>query len=134
MLRDDKEWDPSMMIQVTESFGKMNPNLKEALQTMKPKENSDQRKSRLRKKLVPRRIQPRKAPLLSVLTKPETKQPSEKASAKTSSKRSSDKPTTQVDGKAKRRTSTTKSTQTNPKTRRARKLVSWADARHRRNE
>ncbi len=49
MLRDDKEWDPSMMIQVTESFGKMNPSLKEALQTMKPKENSDQRKSRLRK-------------------------------------------------------------------------------------
>ena len=37
------------MIEVTESFGKMPVALKETLQNMKPKENSDQRKSRLRK-------------------------------------------------------------------------------------
>jgi transposase len=49
MLRDEKDWDPNTMIETTESFGKMNPGLKESLQTMKPKENSDQRKSRLRK-------------------------------------------------------------------------------------
>jgi len=49
MLRDEKDWDPNTMIQVTESYGKMNPELKETLQTMKPKENSDQRKSRLRR-------------------------------------------------------------------------------------
>ena len=49
MLRDEKDWDPKTMIQVTESFGKMNPSLKESLQEMKPKENHDQRKSRLRK-------------------------------------------------------------------------------------
>jgi hypothetical protein len=38
MLRDEKDWTPTHMIHVTESFGKM-----------KPKENSDQRKSRLRR-------------------------------------------------------------------------------------
>jgi hypothetical protein len=37
------------MIHVTESFGKMKRELKESLQSMKPKENSDQRKSRLRR-------------------------------------------------------------------------------------
>lgn len=49
LLRDEKDWDTQTMIQVTESFGRMNPGLKESLQTMKPKENSDQRKKRLRK-------------------------------------------------------------------------------------
>ncbi len=49
MLRDEKDWDPKQMIQVTESFGRMSPTLKDSLQNMKPKENSDQRKSRLRK-------------------------------------------------------------------------------------
>ncbi len=49
MLRDEKDWDPNKMIQVTESFGKINRGLKETLETMKPKENHDQRKSRLRR-------------------------------------------------------------------------------------
>jgi transposase len=49
LLRDGKDWEPSRMIEVTESFGPMNPRLKESLQTMTRKENSDQRKSRLRK-------------------------------------------------------------------------------------
>ena len=49
LLRDEKDWNPHTMLQVTESFGRMNPSLKETLQTMKPKENSDQRKKRLRK-------------------------------------------------------------------------------------
>lgn len=49
MLRDEKDWDPKQMIQVTESFGRISPALKESLQNMKPKENADQRKSRLRK-------------------------------------------------------------------------------------
>ena len=48
MLRDEKDWDPKQMIHVTESFGKMSPALKDSLENMKPKENSDQRKSRLR--------------------------------------------------------------------------------------
>jgi transposase len=49
MLRDEKDWEPKRMIEVTESYGTMAPTLKKSLQSMKPKENSDQRKSRLRK-------------------------------------------------------------------------------------
>jgi transposase len=49
MLRDEKDWDPKQMIRVTESFGRMPAGLKDSLQNMKPKENADQRKSRLRK-------------------------------------------------------------------------------------
>lgn len=49
LLREGKDWDPQSMIQVTESFGKMPPGLKETLESMKPKENSDQRKKRLRR-------------------------------------------------------------------------------------
>jgi transposase len=49
LMRDDKDWDPKRMIDVTESFGRMSPTLKTTLSEMKPKENSDQRKSRLRR-------------------------------------------------------------------------------------
>ena len=49
MLRDEKDWAPERMIEVTESYGRMNPGLKEKLSAMTPKENSDQRKSRHRK-------------------------------------------------------------------------------------
>ena len=49
MLRDEQDWEPKKMIQVTESFGRMNLALKESLATMTPKENSDQRKSRHRR-------------------------------------------------------------------------------------
>ena len=49
LLRDEKDWEPQRMIEVTESYGKMPTQLKDTLQSMKPKENSDQRKSRLRR-------------------------------------------------------------------------------------
>ena len=49
MLRDERDWDPQRMMEVTESFGKVPLQIKEILKEMKPKENSDQRKSRLRK-------------------------------------------------------------------------------------
>lgn len=49
MLRDGKDWDPKQMLSVTESYGKVPQPIKETLENMKPKENSDQRKSRLRK-------------------------------------------------------------------------------------
>jgi hypothetical protein len=49
MLRDGKDWDPKQMLSVTESYGKVPEPIKETLENMKPKENSDQRKSRLRK-------------------------------------------------------------------------------------
>ena len=49
LLRDGKDWDPKQMLSVSESYGKVPQPLKDTLQNMKPKENSDQRKSRLRK-------------------------------------------------------------------------------------
>ena len=49
MLRDEKDWEPKRMIEVTESYGTMPAKLKESLQNMRPKENSDQRKARLRR-------------------------------------------------------------------------------------
>ena len=49
LLRDEKNWDPIQMLGVTESFGVVSQDLKETLYNMKPKENSDQRKSRLRR-------------------------------------------------------------------------------------
>jgi transposase len=47
MLRDEKDWDPIKMLKVTESFGKAPQEIKETLYNMKPKENSNQRASRL---------------------------------------------------------------------------------------
>jgi transposase len=49
MLRDEKDWNPKRMIEVTESYGKMPEKLKASLTDMKPKESSDQRKARLRR-------------------------------------------------------------------------------------
>jgi transposase len=49
MLRDEKDWEPKRMIEVSESFGRMPTSLKESLREMKPKENSDQRRSRRRR-------------------------------------------------------------------------------------
>lgn len=49
MLRDEKDWDPATMIRTTKSFGGTLPINEETFQTMRPKENSDQRKSRLRR-------------------------------------------------------------------------------------
>jgi transposase len=49
LIRDEQDWNPKRMIEVSESFGKMPLALKETLQNMTPKENSDQRKKRRRK-------------------------------------------------------------------------------------
>lgn len=49
MLRDEKDWDPSTMMRTTKSFGGSLPMDEETFQSMRPKENSDQRKSRLRR-------------------------------------------------------------------------------------
>jgi hypothetical protein len=49
ILRDEKDWDPSTMIRTTQSFGGRLPMDEETFRTMPPKENSDQRKSRLRR-------------------------------------------------------------------------------------
>jgi len=47
MLRDEKAWDPATMIRTTKSFGGTFSMDEQTFQTMRPKENSDQRKSRL---------------------------------------------------------------------------------------
>ena len=49
MLRDAKDWDPATMIRITKSFGSSLPLDETAFAAMPPKENSDQRKSRLRR-------------------------------------------------------------------------------------
>ncbi len=49
MLRDETDWDPLRMLAVGLSFGKTPEPVQHALKTMRPKENSDQRKKRLRK-------------------------------------------------------------------------------------
>jgi hypothetical protein len=38
MLRDEKDWEPKRMIEVSESFGRMPTSLKESLSEMKPNE------------------------------------------------------------------------------------------------
>lgn len=103
LLRDEKDWEPKRMIEVTESFGKMPEGLKVTLQSMKPKENSDQRKSRLRK---------------------EARQAKETAADATSKK------TTKTDSRAKPKPKADQTaTLTTPKPRRARKPVSRSVAR-----
>jgi transposase len=47
LLRDEKDWEPKRMVEITESFGKMPLALKETLLTMKPKECRHKRKNRL---------------------------------------------------------------------------------------
>jgi transposase len=88
MLRDEKDWDPKQMLEVTESFGRVSPALKETLKTMKPKENSDQRKTRLRKEA--REANAVAAAIASKTTKkPKTKSPQPtKASTKGTKPRS----------------------------------------------
>ena len=49
MLRDERDWDPNVMIRTTKSFGGKLPMDEAEFQAMPPKENKDQRKSRLRK-------------------------------------------------------------------------------------
>jgi hypothetical protein len=49
MLRDETDWDASTMIRTTKSFGGSLPLDEETFRSMGPKENSDQRKSRLRR-------------------------------------------------------------------------------------
>lgn len=71
MLRDEKDWSPIQMLKVTESFGKVPQALKETLYNMKPKENSNQRASRLL-----REAREAKAAATSTTSKTNTKQAS----------------------------------------------------------
>ncbi|WP_233148568.1 IS110 family transposase [Rhodopirellula sp. MGV] len=110
MLRDEKGWEPKRMIEVTESYGSMPAKLKESLQSMKPKENSDQRKARLR-----REARQAKAASKSPTSKTSTNKDHREPSSTTANR--STKP------KAANRKPKQSTTQTQPKPRRAGKLV-----------
>lgn len=115
MLRDEKDWEPKRMIEVTESYGKMPAKLKETLTTMKPKENSDQRKARLRRETrqANEEKQTRKARPSS-----QKESPSSNASSRTTK-------ASPHAGKPKKKSTPTKpAAKSRPKPRRAGKLVS----------
>ena len=117
MLRDEKDWEPKRMIEVTEGYGKMSPKLKESLQNMKPKESADQRKSR-------RRREAREAENAKLNPKPKQskkrakKKPVEKPTATTT------QPTTTNRKSSKRKATTSKTKPSRSTTKRAGKPVS----------
>lgn len=120
MLRDEKDWDPNTMRTTTRMFsgGDITPQ-EEILKVMKPKENSDQRKSRLRKE-ARQSNQPASAKQQTAKLDASTKRLTEKPS---SNRRATGR--TRIEPKAKRSApkATTKST---TKTGRAREPVSAA--------
>jgi hypothetical protein len=124
MLRDEKDWDPNTMLTTTRMFngGDITPQ-EETLKAMKPKENSDQRKSRLR-----REARESNHDTATNKTAPKSKASSKTPTAKATSPKS---PTGPAHNKSVSRSksvskrSTPKTTaKTTAKTRRARKPVS----------
>jgi hypothetical protein len=131
MLRDEKDWDPSIMIETTKSFGGKLPLDEKDFKEMKPKENSDQRKSRLRKEAREAKI----ATLSDIVkTSNKSTSPSKASKAKgtptTKRKpsRSSSKPITQTASKRTSQSSASPKRKPTTQPRRARKLVSRSDA------
>ena len=118
LLRDERDWDPKQMLEVTESFGQTPPALKETLENMKPKENSDQRKSRLR-----REAREAKTAATSLASKTHKKPASKSTSANQTATKSS-KPRASIIKPTAKTTAQQKATPPKPKPRRARKLVS----------
>ena len=152
LLRDEKDWEPKRMIEVTESFGRIPTSLRDTLLAMKPKENSDQRKSRLRrearearaaqasstandaqcptveekKKTVSAKIAKTSEKTSSKAAATKQKAPSTRSTSKTETKNSSkSRPTTRPSQKRGATSSTpTIATEATTKSRRARKPVS----------
>ena len=112
LLRDEKDWEPKRMIEVTESFGNLSGKLKETLATMKPKESSDQRRSRLRKEARQARA--------TALSNASPSKASLKIQAKFQARQSGAVPSQNRTGATKR----TPPAPSKPKPRRARKPVS----------
>ena len=124
MLRDEKDWDPKQMIRVTESFGRMPKALKESLENMKPKENADQRKSRLRKEARDAREAAQRRASKTAEPAPAKRTATRPAKSATSNRKTTESPATRSrrstsQPNAKRQTKTSKP-------RRARKPVSRA--------
>lgn len=114
LLRDGKDWEPERMIEITESFGKMPTYLKDTLKAMKPKENSDQRKSRLR----------REARLAKATTTTEPSERAEKPAAKPVATKRQATAKTKTSSTTKESKSKSQPTTKTTKPRRARKPVS----------
>ena len=128
MLRDKKDWDTQQMISVTESYGRMPATLKDSLENMKPKENSDQRKARHRREA-------REAKQAQA-TQSQESSPAKPTPKKTQTKRPTPKsvptpanvPRTKARRNEPKQTSHNKSSAPVPKSRRTRKPVSRPDA------
>jgi transposase len=114
LLRDEKDWEPKRMVEITESFGKMPLGLKETLLTMKPKECRHKRKNRLEREA-------RAAAKAAKEPTPTSNTPSKRKVATT---RTTKEPTKRTSRTTKTRASVAHET-TSPalKPRRARKLV-----------
>jgi transposase len=119
MLRDQKDWDPNTMLTTTRMFngGDITPQ-EETLKAMKPKENSDQRKSRLRREA--RESNHDNAPTSNASSKTPT---AKATSPKSPTGPARNKSVSRSKSVSKRSTPKT-TAKTTAKTRRARKLVS----------
>jgi len=119
MLRDEKDWDPSTMLTTTRMFnGGDITSQEETLNAMQPKENSDQRKSRLRR-------QAKEANLSSATNeKLKPKAANKTTATKSNSPKTTTGPKSPVRNKPSPTRSTTKTTAKTTSTRRARKPVS----------
>lgn len=80
MLRDEQDWDPATMIRVTKSFGSSLPLDEKEFAAMPPKENSDQRKSRLRREA--RLAKQAEAPAKAKPTRPKQPNATKRSTAK----------------------------------------------------
>jgi transposase len=121
LLRDGKDWDPKRMLNVTESFGKTPQSLKDTLENMKPKENSDQRKSRLRREA--REASAATTTQSSMAPKTATK-PTSKSTQSTKVVAMKPKRTSRIVPSKAQAVPKGKAMASAPKTRRAKKLVS----------
>jgi transposase len=117
LLRDEKDWDPQQMLNITESFGRTPQALKDTLQNMKPKENSDERKCRLR-----REAREAKAAATSATSKAENKSSSTPAIVVATKKPQTATTTSQPKAARQQKASPAKAPPKS-KPRRARKLV-----------
>ncbi|MEQ1830609.1 MAG: IS110 family transposase, partial [Pirellula sp.] len=114
LLRDEKDWEPKRMVEITESFGKMPLGLKETLLTMKPKECRHKRKNRLEKEA-------RAAARALKESTPTSEKPSKLKATKTQTTKAPSKATAKA---TKSKTNIApETTSPAPKPRRARKLV-----------
>ena len=116
MLRDEKDWDPSVMIRTTKSFGGKLPMDEQAFAAMPKKECRHKRKHRLAKEAKAAQLQESSQPKSP---RKSTAKPAPQAAEPTAKRTATTKPGAKARAVRKR-------TSSQPKTRRARKPVSRA--------